>query len=169
MAGYFKVRARVKGEIHRPYPDMGKNSLKQVIPFSENCRRLNPSENAEGMVTSQLNTTEMLAHLPSLPTLKTWTLGRKWTKRGLSSYTNGSGSLWLPIDSVSMTTRSRDASILQLHPLRCVCVSTPFYPLLKARRVLWVAGDALRGICARWESAESMQQRKATLVACSSS
>lgn len=107
--------------------------------------------------------------LTSLPTLKTWTLGRKWTKRGLSSYTNSSGSLWLPIDSVSMTTPSRDASILQLHPLRCVCVSAPFYPLLKARRGLWVAGDALRGICARWESAESMQQRKANLVACSSS
>lgn len=71
MAGYFKVRARVKGEIHRPYPDMGKHSLKQVIAFSENCRRPNPSENAEGMVTSQLNTTEMLDPLTSLPTLKT--------------------------------------------------------------------------------------------------
>lgn len=95
--------------------------------------------------------------LTSLPTLKTWTLGRKWTKRGLSSYTNGSGSLWLPIDSVSMTTRSRDASILQLHPLRCVCVSTPFYPLLKARRGLWVSGRCparnMREMRERWEHA----------------
>lgn len=117
--------------IPRPYPEIGKHSLQQVIPFPENCRRPNPSEDAEGMVTSQLNSTKDAfppQHFPPhlLRKLERQKKvneerkrGRDRERGGLSSYS--SGSLWLPIDFVSMATRSRDASILQLHPLRCVC------------------------------------------------